>query len=106
MINFKQIFFCFDPHQFLIEYLSVGIHQSVRKVPLQGQILSCCTSKRLKSKPNMILLDGIANVKRESTKYCTGFEPHLHFLFQTVHVIPRLKHEDEHTNVMVLAAGF
>jgi hypothetical protein len=76
------------------------------KVQLQGRILSCCTSKRLKSKLNTIVLDGMANVKRESIMYCTRFQPHLRFLVQTLHVITRTKPEDEHTDIMVLAAGF
>ena len=50
-------FFCFVPHHFLIEYLSVGIQQSIRKVQLLYRILSRCTWKRPKSKPK---LDGTA----------------------------------------------
>jgi hypothetical protein len=42
----------------------LGIQQNVRKVQLLCLILSCCKSKRLKSKPKTIALDGIANVKR------------------------------------------
>ena len=52
-----QADFLFIPNHFLIEYLSVGIQQSVTKVQLQHRILSCCTSNRLRSKPK---LDGIA----------------------------------------------
>ncbi len=73
-------------------WASSWFQHSVRKVQLQCLILSCCTSKRLKSKPNTIVLDGIANVKRESV--------------QTLHVITRMKPEDENTDIMVLAAGF
>jgi hypothetical protein len=39
--------------------------------------LSCCTPKHLKSKPRIIVLDGIAIVKRESIMHCTRFKPRL-----------------------------
>ncbi len=82
MINFKLIFFVLIYTIFWLNiFLWASSKASEKFSCLQDWTLSCCTSKRLKSKPNTIVLDGIANVKRESIMYCTLFKVQIPHLF-------------------------